>query len=127
MPCGAAVGTNGLKSWVMVLSGELSMTSGWELADAGAEATGSTVTRPALRMPAVATARTLRLNDVFRVNFVPLLRRVDPPQRSWYSNCPGLVQLLEPTPSVDAEGTAHRGSNRRYYGATRTLECSERR
>ncbi len=26
MPCGAAVGTNGLKSWVIVLSGELSMT-----------------------------------------------------------------------------------------------------
>ena len=26
MPCGAAVDTNGLKSWVMVVSGELSMT-----------------------------------------------------------------------------------------------------
>ena len=27
MPCGATVGTNGLKSWVIALSGELSMTS----------------------------------------------------------------------------------------------------
>jgi hypothetical protein len=26
MPCGAAVDTNGLKSWVIVVSGELSMT-----------------------------------------------------------------------------------------------------
>ena len=71
IPYAAAVGANGLKSCVMVLSGELSITKGRELADAVAEVTGSAVTRPALRMPAVATASTLRLNDVFGVNLFP--------------------------------------------------------
>jgi hypothetical protein len=30
MPCGATVDTNGLKSWVIVVSGELSITSVFE-------------------------------------------------------------------------------------------------
>jgi hypothetical protein len=72
IPCGAAVETNGLKSWVMVFSGELSMMSGGVLADE--VAAGSTVSSPALSRLAVAAARTLRLDNGFPFN-LPLLKR----------------------------------------------------
>ena len=72
MPYAAAVGVSGLKSWVMVFSGELSMIKGGELAEE--LAAGSTVSSPALSRLAVAAARTFRLNNVFPFN-LPLLKK----------------------------------------------------
>jgi len=61
MPCGAAVGTNGLKSWVIVVSGELSMVSVVAPVDEPDELEGldPQAASPAASRPAAATATSL--------------------------------------------------------------------
>ena len=65
MPWGAAVDTNGLKSWVMALSGELSITSSGAVAagtlacDAAKDGAPVLATKPAPIKVAVAAASIL--------------------------------------------------------------------
>ena len=71
MPWGAAVDTNGLKSWVMPFSGELSMTSVAPVVVLeGAELLlDEQAASPAARRPVAASASALLLNLGLVVTF----------------------------------------------------------
>jgi hypothetical protein len=81
MPWGAAVETNGLKSWVIVLSGELSMTSCWDLLVVDEPvpelAADEHAPSPAARRPAAATMMSLLwLSDLLVIFVFPVVRKV---------------------------------------------------
>src|SRR5487761_821010 len=115
MPSGAAVDTNGLKSWMMLFSGELSMTSSASapvpappLAEAGAaspaaapgelgERPDEQAARPAASRPAAASASGLLLVLPLAVNaYLAFVAPAHGESRRWPARgCPGRPSLRE--------------------------------
>src|SRR6266487_1110140 len=118
MPCGATVETNGLKSWVMALSGELSITNVCDLLVAGEPGLDEHAPSPAARMAAAATVMSLLGFSGLPVIFVfPVVGRV------WQAplGARGSQPVMSPPPCRPARSSGA-ATSRRQHAASRRAE-----